>query len=376
MTKSKKWRIPLVDLRSQHQALRNKIIRRIDRILLTSDFILGDEVHKFEKEFAKFCSTKYAIGTGSGSAALFLSLKAIGVGSGDEVITTPFTFTATSESIVQVGAKPVFVDIDANTFNIDASKIEDKITKRTKAILPVHLYGQPADMEPISKIAKKHNLKLLEDAAEAHGAIYKFKKVGSIGDAAIFSFFPAKNLGALGDGGIVTTNNKEIAVNIKLLRDHGRIEKYEHKIIGYGERLDNIHASILRLKLKLLSKWNEKRRKAAKLYTSLLKNEDLFIAKELPYVKSSYHVYTVALKNRDRIKNELEKYGIQTGIYYPIPLHLQKSFSYLGYKKNDFPISEKASSEVLALPLFPEITDAQINYVTRSLSKIIRTMDK
>ncbi len=322
---------------------------------------MGEELERFEEEFALFCNTKYAIGVANGSDALILALKVCGISGEDEVITVPHTFIATAEAISNVGGKVVFVDINLRTYIIDVSKIEEKINEKTKAIIPVHLYGQPADMDPIMELAKKYNLKVIEDAAQAHGAEYKGKKVGSIGDVACFSFYPGKNLGAYGDAGMITTNSEEIAKRVKLLRNHGSIKKYEHKIEGYSSRLDNLQAAILRVKLRHLNKWNDLRRRNAKKYNELLNNIDnIIVPYEADYAKHVYHLYVIRTENRDKLREELKSNNITTGIHYPIPLHLQPAYNYLGYKEGDFPVTEKASQEILSLPMFAELSEKQI----------------
>ncbi len=356
--------IPFVDLKAQYDSIKDEIDEAIQNVLNNTSFIMGEELKKFEEEFARFCEVKYAIGVANGSDALFLALRAYGIGKGDEVITVPHTFISTAEAITHVAGKIVFVDIDLKTYTIDISKIEEKITEKTKAIIPVHLYGQPADMGPIIGLAKKHNLRIIEDAAQAHGAEYKGKKVGSIGDVGCFSFYPGKNLGAYGDAGMVTTNNEEIAKNLKLLRNHGRItKKYEHEIEGYSSRLDNLQAAILRVKLRHLNKWNESRRENAKKYNELLNNiGGITTPYEADYAKHVYHLYVIRVEKerRDKLREELKSKGIATGIHYPIPLHLQPAYNYLGNKKGDFPITEKVSQEILSLPMFAELSGNQI----------------
>ena len=361
--------IPFVDLKAQYDSIKDEIDNAIQNVLNTTSFIMGEELKKFEEEFAWFCDVKYAIGVANGSDALILALRACGIGEGDEVITVPHTFISTAEAISNVGGKVVFVDIDPKTYTIDVSKIEEKINKKTKAIIPVHLYGQPADMDPIMMLAKKYNLKIIEDAAQAHGAEYKEKKVGSIGDVACFSFYPGKNLGAYGDAGIVITDNEEIAEKVKLLRNHGRItKKYEHQIEGYSSRLDNLQAAILRVKLRHLNKWNESRRRNAKKYNELLSNiSGIITPYEADYAEHVYHLYVVRVekKGREKLKEELKSKGIATGIHYPIPLHLQPAYKYLGYKEGDFPITENASQEILSLPMFAELTGVQIEEIVK-----------
>ena len=365
--------IPFVDLKVQYDSIKDEIDNAIQNVLNTTSFIMGEELKKFEVEFAQFCDVKYAIGVANGSDALILALRACGIGEGDEVITVPHTFISTAEAISNVGGKIVFVDIDPKTYTIDVSKIEEGINERTKAIIPVHLYGQPADMDPIIRLAEKYNLRIIEDAAQAHGAEYKGKKVGSIGDVSCFSFYPGKNLGAYGDAGMVVTNNEEIAEKIKLLRNHGRItKKYEHETEGYSSRLDNLQAAILRVKLKYLDKWNDMRRSNAKKYNELLSNIDGIITPyEADYAKHVYHLYVIRTENRDKLRVELKSKGVATGIHYPIPLHLQPAYSYLGYKRGDFPITETVSQEILSLPMFAELNDRQIEEVVE-LIKIIK----
>jgi dTDP-4-amino-4,6-dideoxygalactose transaminase len=357
--------IPLVDLKVQYDSIKDEIDEAIQNVLNITSFIMGEELKRFEEEFALFCNTKYAIGVANGSDALILALRACGISKGDEIITVPHSFIATTEAITHVGGKIIFVDINPKTYTIDVSKIEEKISNKTRAIIPVHLYGQPADMDPIIELAKKYNLKVIEDAAQAHGAEYKEKKVGSIGDAGCFSFYPGKNLGAYGDAGMVVTNNEGIAEKIKLLRNHGRItKKYEHEIEGYSSRLDNLQAAILRVKLRHLNNWNEIRRKNAKKYNELLNDIDgIFTPYEADYAKHVYHLYVIRTENRDKLREELRSKDIATGIHYPIPLHLQPAYRYLGFKYGDFPITEKASQEILSLPMFAELTDEQIEEI-------------
>ena len=359
--------IPFVDLKAQYDSIKNEIDEAIQNVLNNTSFIMGEELKKFEEEFAWFCDVKYAIGVANGSDALILALRACGIGKGDEVITVPHTFISTAEAISNVGGKIVFVDIDPKTYTIDVSKIEEKVNKKTKAIIPVHLYGQPADMDPIMEMAKKYNLKVIEDAAQAHGAEYKGKKVGSISDVACFSFYPGKNLGAYGDAGTITTNNEEIANKLKMLRNHGRLTaKYEHKIEGYSSRLDNLQAAILRVKLRHLNKWNERRRKNAKKYNELLSNTDGIITPyEADYAKHVYHLYVVRIEERDKLREELKSKGVATGIHYPIPLHLQLAYNYLGYKRGDFPVTEECSQKILSLPMFAELDEEQINEIVK-----------
>ena len=357
--------IPLVDLKAQYDSIKPEIDNAIQRVLDSTSFIMGEELERFEEEFALFCNTKYAIGVANGSDALILALRACDINKGDEVITVPHTFIATAEAISNVGGKIIFVDIDSKSYTVDVSKIEEKISNKTKAIIPVHLYGQPADMDPIMRLTKKYNLKVIEDAAQAHGAEYKGKKVGSIGDVACFSFYPGKNLGAYGDAGMITTNNEEIANKLKMLRNHGRLTaKYEHEIEGYSSRLDNLQAAILRVKLKYLNKWNDLRRRNAKKYNELLSNIGGIITPyEADYAKHVYHLYVIRTEDRDKLREELKSNGIATGIHYPIPLHLQEAYNYLGYKSGDFPVTEECSQKILSLPMYAELSKEDINKI-------------
>jgi len=356
--------VPFVDLKRQYDSIKDEVNTKINKVLQNTHFILGENSDAFEKEFANYCGVKYGVGVASGSDALTLNLKALGIGKGDEVITAPNTFIATVDAISRNGAKPVFVDIDPETYNIDVAEIEEKITDKTKAIIPVHLYGQPADMDEIIKIAKKYDLKIIEDACQAHGAEYKGKKVGSLSDVGCFSFYPAKNLGAYGDGGMVVTNNEQIAERIKMLRNYGQSKKYYHDFIGYNSRLDEIQAAVLRVKLRYLDEWNDKRREHAKLYNELLENvSGIETPTEKEFVKHVYHLYVIRCKNRNELQNYLSSKGVSTGIHYPIPVHLQKAYKHLEYKEGDFPITEKYAKEILSLPMFPELTDEEIEAV-------------
>lgn len=369
-------KIKFLDLTKQYRSIKRDIDSAIKRVLKTGQFIGGEEVEKFEKEIAKFCGTKHAISVNSGTDALFLSLKALEIGEGDEVITSSFTFIATAEVIVSCGAKPVFVDIRENDFNIDPSKIEKAITKRTKAIIPVHLFGQMAEMDEIIRIAKKYKLYVIEDAAQAMGAEYKGKKAGTMGDLGCFSFFPSKNLGAYGDGGMVITNNKKFAEKIRLLKNHGSSnkEKYLNLILGTNSRLDAIQAAILRVKLKkYLKKWNRRRQQIAKYYNENLRGVgDIITPKILPNRTHIFHQYTIRTKYRNKLQNFLKKQGIETMIYYPIPLHLQPAFRYLGYKEGDFPKAENISKEVLSLPIYPELPKKEQDFIVKNIKEFFK----
>lgn len=361
--------IPLVDLKAQYLSIKKEIDEAIQRVLNKCNFIMGDEVKEFEEELASFCSAKYAVGVSSGTDALLLALKAINIQPGDEVITVPNTFIATTEAITMAGGKIKFVDIDEETFNIDTNKIESAITNKTRAILPVHLYGQPANMDPIIDLAKKYNLKVIEDAAQAHGAEYNNKRVGALGDIGIFSFYPGKNLGAYGDAGAVVTNDPDISNKIAMLRNHGRTKKYEHEYEGYNCRLDTLQAAILRVKLKYINSWNEARRNHAYSYRKLLQNTDIILPTEQKDCKHIYHIFAVRTADRDNLLNKLKNEGIGAGIHYPIPLHLQPAYRYLGYKKGDFPITEKCAREIISLPMYPELDEVKIKRIAEAISK-------
>ena len=359
-------KIPLVNLKAQYKSIKKETDSAINRVIENTQFINGEDNELFEKEFADYCDAKYTIGVGSGSMALDFTLEALGINKGDEVICPSHTFAATAEAIAKQGATPVFVDISEGTFNIDPDLIVEKITPKTKAIIAVHLYGQPADMKRIKAIAKKHKLWIIEDAAQAHGALYNGRKVGSLGHAACFSFFPAKNLGCYGDGGAVVTNNKGFARKVGLLKDHGRTGKYEHLKIGYGGRLDNLQAAILRVKLKYLDKWNSKKRTIAKIYSSRLFEK--YITPLVPeYAVPAYYIYTLRHPKRNIVVSKLKESGIGVGIYYPIPLHLQRAFRFLGYKRGDLPITEKVCREIFSIPIYPELSEKQINFIINKL---------
>ena len=363
-------KIDFVDLKRQYQCHKKELDAAIQKALDNADYILGEELKSFEREFAKFCDVKYCVGVASGTDALFLSLKALGIGPGDEVITAPNSFVASALCISMAGATPVFADINLKTYNIDPSKIENKITLKTKAIIPVHLYGQPADMDPINKIAEKHNLKILEDACQAHGAEYKGKKVGGLGDIAAFSFFPGKNLGAYGDGGAVVTDNQELAEKVLMYRMYGGKERDNYLIKGgVNSRLDAMQAAILRVKLKYLDGWNAARRENAKLYGELLKESDVLTPMTLDYVEPVFHLYVIRVKERDEIMSHLRSKQISVLAHYPVPIHLQPIYAELGYKRGDFPVTEAAADEILSLPVFPELEKREIEYVVRIIQE-------
>lgn len=363
--------VPFLNLKIQYENIKSEINKEILKILNNTAFNLGEDLRKFEEEFAQYCNVKYSVGVSSGTDAIIIALKALEIYTGDEVITVPNTFIATAEAISLAGATPMFVDINEDDFNIDPSKIEEKITEKTKVILPVHLYGQSSNIKKIIKIAKKYNLFIVEDACQAHGAEFEGKKVGTFGNIGCFSFYPGKNLGAYGDGGAVVTNDEKIYRKMLSMRSHGEVEKNKHEIIGSTNRLDNLQAGILRVKLKYLNEWNEKRRENALIYRKYLSGTELIIPEELEGRKHVYHLFVIRVKNRDKVRKELSNRGIATGIHYPTPIHLQKAYDFLGYKEGDFPVSEKVSKEILSLPMFPELSENQIKYICNSLKEVI-----
>ena len=361
--------IPLVDLRAQYKSIKKEVDLAIKNVLKKADFVLGEEVEKFEKEFAAFCGVKYAVGLDTGLSSLELGMRALGIGPGDEVLTPANSFIASSSAISFTGAKPILADCDKKTYNIDIDDAEKRITKRTKAIMPVHLYGQMSDMERVAAFAKKHSLLIIEDACQAHGAKFRNKRAGSFGDFAAFSFYPGKNLGAYGDGGMFATDSKRLFKKIKMMRNYGRKNhnKYLHFDLAWNRRLDTMQAAILRVKLKHLEKWNNLRRKHAYLYNELVKDLDVVTPFEMNKCMHIYHVYSIRTKKRDKLKEELEKKGISTGVHYPIPIHLQPAYKALGYKQGDFPVTEKYAREILSLPMFPELKESQIKFIARQI---------
>ena len=364
--------VPFFDLKKQNSLIRKSIDSAIATVIDGAQFILGKTVADFEADCTKYHGAKYAVGVASGTDALHLSLRAIGVKEGDEVITTPFTFVATAESISYTGAKPVFVDIDPETFNIDPSQIEQKITKRTKAIIPVHLYGLASNMDAIMKIAKEHDLKVIEDSAQAIGAKVGERHVSTIGDAGCLSFFPTKNLGAFGDGGMIITNDDKIWDSVKVLRAIGSRVTYHYDVIGFNSRLDALHAAILKVKLQYLEDWVAARRKNAALYNSLLAGLDIITPKETKGMRHTYNQYTIRTKKRDALLEHLKQKNIGAMVYYPLSLHLQKIYEWLGHKAGSFPNAEKAQNEVLSLPIFPEITEEQITEVATAIKEFYK----
>ena len=360
--------IPFVDLTRQHLPILDSLTESFEAAVKASTFIMGEGVRFFEEAFASFCGAEHCVGVGNGTDALVLALKALGVGDGDKVITAPNSFIATTEAITASGAIPVFVDVSSDSFNMDVLKIEEAVTEKTKAIMPVHLYGQPADMKPIMEIAERHGLKVVEDAAQAHGAEYDGQRTGSLGDAAAFSFYPSKNLGCLGDGGAVVTNDSEVAERVAMLRNHGRKEKYLHELEGVNSRLDTIQAVFLKRKLEYLDKWNDQRREAASLYGDMLSDIDgIKLPAQSAMVRHVYHLYVVRAERRDELAAYLKESGISTGIHYPVPLHLQPAYGWMGHKKGDFPVTEEVAKDILSIPIFPGIKEEEQSYVVEKI---------
>jgi dTDP-4-amino-4,6-dideoxygalactose transaminase len=365
--------IPFVDLKAQYHSIKEEIDSAIAGVLESSQFVLGKEVAAFEEEFALYCGGGQAIGVNSGTSALHLALLAAGIGPGDEVITTPFTFVATVAAIGYAGATPVYADIDAASYNIDPAKIEAAITSKTKAIMPVHLYGQPAEMDPILEIARRRGLLVIEDAAQAHGAEYHGRRAGSLADLACFSFYPGKNLGAYGEGGAVVTSNPEYAKTIRLLRSWGESRRYYHDLRGFNYRLEGMQGAILRVKLRHLESWTEARRAHASVYHQLLAESGVVAPAEKPYARHVFHVYAVRSPHRDAMVEGLNAAGVQTGIHYPIPVHLQRAYRDPRYKEGDFPIAERVAREVFSLPMFPELQRSQIETVCQAVRAQVTT---
>ncbi|MEO0185272.1 MAG: DegT/DnrJ/EryC1/StrS family aminotransferase [candidate division WOR-3 bacterium] len=373
--------VPFMDLKRQYEMIKDEIDEAIKQTIESCAFVAGEKVKEFENNFANYCGAKYAIGISTGTSAIYAALKALDIGKHDAVITVPFTFIATAEAISFTGATPIFVDIKEDSYTIDPAKIKEYIEKKcewvekkgvlrdqerklnVKAIVPVHLYGQPADMDAIIEIAKKYNLAVIEDSAQAHGALYKEKKTGTLGDLGAFSFYPSKNLGAYGQGGIVLTNKEELAEKVRMIIDHGQKERYTHEFEGWNFKMDGFQASILNVKLNYLDDWNEDRRQNAYYYNELLSGiENLKTPKEMDYAKHIYHLYVVRVPEREKFQNFLKESHIGTSIHYPIPLHLQKAYKHLGYKEGDFPVSEECAKEIVSLPMFPELTKQEIEY--------------
>ncbi|MGA1826131.1 MAG: DegT/DnrJ/EryC1/StrS family aminotransferase [bacterium] len=364
--------VPFMDLKTVHQRLKKEILAAWEEILETAYFVGGPHVEAFEQEFAASCGAEYAVAVSTGTDALRLAMIALGVKPGDEVITAPNTFIATTEAITQAGGKPVFVDINPQTYNIDVTKIDSAITKNTVGIVPIHLYGQPADMTPILEIAGKRNLWVLEDACQAHLAEYRGKRAGSLGHAAAFSFYPGKNLGSCGEGGAVTTNDSTVARTIKMLRDHGQVKKYYHDMEGYNARLSALQCAALRIKLKHLPAWTEARRQNAQQYNEYLHDIPGIKIPLVPcWINPVWHLYVVLLENRDEIQRRLNDMGIATGLHYPIPLHLQKAYAHLGFSEGDYPVTESCAKRLLSLPMFPGLSEEHILYIAEYLRSIV-----
>jgi dTDP-4-amino-4,6-dideoxygalactose transaminase len=360
--------VPFVDLKQQYTSIKSEVDAAIARVIENTSFILGPEVRAFEAAFAEYVGARACIAVNSGTAALQLALMAAGIGAGDEVIVPSFTFFATAEAVSVLGATPVFVDVDPVSYTLTAAAIERDITPRTRALIPVHLYGQAADLDPILELAKKHHLHVIEDAAQAHGAEYKRKRVGALGSAGCFSFYPSKNLGAYGEAGAVVTNDEELAKRLRLLRDHGSTSKYAHAIVGYNFRMEEIQAAVLNVKLRHLDDWNDARRARAATYNASLSSAGLVLPEEMDYGRHVYHVYAVQSQNRDDLQKRLTAAGVQTGVHYPIPIHLQPAYNSLGYKGGELPITENLAERVLSLPMFPELSDEQIGRVAEVLT--------
>jgi len=365
-------RIPFLDLKAQYHSIKPALDDAVIRVLESGRYVLGPEVSAFESEFAGACGTRHAIGVSSGTSALHLALLALDVGPGDEVVTVPFTFVATVAAVMYAGAKPVLVDVEPRTLTLDPARLERAITPRTRAILPVHIHGQPADLAPILEIAARHGVPVVEDAAQSHAARYCGSPAGSVGTLGCFSFYPGKNLGAAGEGGAVVTNDDRLAKKVRMLRDWGCERKYEHQLHGFNYRLEEIQAAILRVKLSRLESWTEARRSHAALYQRLLAGGPASLPIEAPGRSHVYHVFAVQHPSRDALASALEREGIATGIHYPVPVHLQPAYRDLGYGPGDLPVSERAAREVLSLPLYPELTSAQVDEV----SQVVRTFDE
>ena len=360
--------VPFLDLNAQYKNIKDEIHTAIHEVMENAAFAGGPFVTRFEEEFARFCDCKYVVCVGNGTDALWLSLMALGIGQGAEVITVPNTFIATAEAISLAGATPVFIDIDEKTNNMNPSLLEAAITQKTKAIIPVHLFGQPADMDAIMAIAHQHGLYVIEDACQAHGAEYKGKKAGSMGHTGCFSFYPGKNLGAYGEGGAIATNDDALAASMRMFRDHGQRKKYHHGIIGWNARLDGIQGAVLHVKLQYLQTWNNARRKHAKEYTEGLSDvKEIKVPQEADYARHVYHIYAIRVKDRDKFMTYLSDKGISCGIHYPVPVHLQEAYSFLNKGKGSFPVAEKCAEQYLSLPMFAELTDEQVVYVIEQI---------
>ncbi len=360
-------KLHMVDVVGQYRKIKPEIDAAIARVIDSGQYILGKDVGEFECSIAGYLGVRYAVGCASGTDALQVAMMALGIGPGDEVITTPFTFVSTTETIVLLGAKPVYVDIDPRTYNIDPGNIEQAVTSRTKAVMPVHLYGQPADMEPIMELARRRNIRVIEDAAQALGASYKGKKVGSFGEVGCISFFPSKNLGAFGDAGMVVTDDVALGERMRMIIVHGSKERYYHELLGVNSRLDTVQAAVLNVKLRYLDEWNAARRRVAARYSELLEATPVSTPYMSPTGEHIFHQYTVRCPRRDALAAYLKEKGIPHGIYYPVPLHLQKAYASAGYKRGDFPVAERVADEVLSLPMHPELDKEQLAYITETV---------
>ena len=363
-------RVPFVDLKLLHSDLTHELQEAFARVLSNSSFVLGPEVEAFERDFAAYCGVDHCIAVNTGTAALHLVLAALDVGPGDEVITVPHTFIATAEAITAVGAKPVFVDVDPISFCMDATQIEARITNKTRAIIPVHLYGQTADMDAIREVAARHGLPVIEDACQAHGAEYKGSKAGSLALAGCFSFYPGKNLGACGEGGAVTTNDGVLAKKIRMWRDHGSSKKYEHEFAAHNMRMEGIQGAVLAIKLRHLDRWNNLRRETARQYALALEDTQLEVPQEMKYGRHVYHLFVVQSEDRDGLREQLTSAGIESGLHYPVPLHLQRAYRHLGYTQGDFPITERLKDRILSLPIYPGISSEAVQYVAAELQEV------
>jgi dTDP-4-amino-4,6-dideoxygalactose transaminase len=366
-------KVLFVDLKKQYECIRDEVAVALQHVLDNTAFSGGRFVEEFERNFASFCECGFAIGVSSGTSALWLALQALGIGRGDVVMTVPNSFFATAEAISLCGAVPVFVDVDPVTYTMDPALLEETITPRTKALVPVHLYGQMADMDPILAVARKHGLSVVEDACQAHGALYKGQKAGSMGDAGCFSFYPGKNLGAYGEAGAIVTSNPDLAGRVRALRDHGQSEKYHHSLLGWNARMDGFQGAILSVKLKYLDQWNRARRANARIYNEQLEIEDMLILpQEANYATHVYHIFALLFEERDALLEALKQKDIYCGIHYPIPIHLQEAYRFLGYEEGSFPIAEKCAGEILSLPMFPELRAEQIEKVVAEIRAFIR----
>lgn len=366
--------IPLVDLKAQYRSIQTELDAAMQAVLDRTAFIGGEDLQQFEAEFAAYCGSKSCVGVGNGTDALYLALRALGIGSGDEVITVAHTFIATAEAISQTGARPVFVDIREDTMLIDPDAVEAAITPRTRAIIPVHLYGQPCDMDRLLEIAKHHNLKVIEDAAQAHGARWRGRRVGALGDAACFSFYPGKNLGAYGDAGAVVSQDEDLIERVRMLANHGRLEKYTHQMEGVNSRLDGLQAAILRVKLRYLDSWNAARQQHAAHYVEALKDSGLILPVVHPEAESVWHLFVVRVSEREKFQARLKEQGISTGIHYPLPLHQQPAYQYLGVATGTLPVTEKVASEIVSLPMYAELTEEQVEKISEAVKTVKRDM--